>query len=381
MIPKEHYIGTIFNNYRIVGIERENDRNIEFAVINLSQPDGDKLVLKFQKHGNAMFELNVLPDGFEIDIKNYPNHPQRISKEERFKILSHQILNKLKSNNLLLESDVFRGLYVQNIEIFAHVFIDDYEKGTLSKTFLEDHPGIKVFCDDNFSAIIKELLNKGLIAERARNFYVFLLEEFKRFKQKWVNSGNYYPLNNNPLVKALALSIVNYMNDEELIKITMLSSYSSSIKENHIEDLYIVIQYIHTYASKEAQKIKIGDKNDPLNLATLKLDNILSALRIGCDYLSNISASDKYKNSHRLALSEFWKLKSFFLKNDQALNIENSFNELIAKHDNFISKPTKHNLYLELANYLLKSSQKEKASKYFYFAQQIRKDLEQHKTQ
>ena len=381
MIPKEHYIGTVFNNYRIVGIERENDRNIEFEVVKLSQPGSDNLVLKFQKDGNAMFELNVLPDGFEIDIKNYPNHPQRMSKEERFKILSRQILDKLKSENLLLESNIFKGLYLQNIEIFAYVFINDYEKGTLSKTFLEDQPGIKVFCDDNFCAVIKELLNRGLIAGKMRNFYVSLLEAINRFKQKWIKNENYHPLNFNPIVKALALSIVNYMNDEELMKITMLPSYSSSIKENHIEDLYTVIQYIHTYAAKEAQKIKIEDKNAPLGLSTFKLDNILSALRISCDYLSNISASNKFKNSHRLALSEFWKLKSYLLKNDQGLDIENSFDELLAKHDNFIPKPTKHNWYLELANYFLKSNQKGKATRYFYFAQQIRKELEQNKNQ
>lgn len=207
------------------------------------------------------------------------------------------------------------------------------------------------------------------------------MDEINRFKEKWIKTGNYYPLNHNPIIKALAISVVNYMNDEELIKITMLSSYSSSIKEKHIQDLYTVIQYIHTYAAKESQKIKIEDKNDPLGLSTFKLDNILSALRISCDYLSNISASTKYKNSQLLAHSEFWKLKSYLLKNDQRLNIENSFDELLVKHGDFISKQTKHNWYLELANYFLKSNKKETATKFFYIVQQIRKDVEQNKNQ
>ena len=381
-MDRENFVGVVLSmtmegeepvDYVLDTFMGEGNTGIVFGIAPLSDPKTKKWVLKFYKP-DARFEMSVLHHSFRIAENLYPNHPLLMAPDVRMRRLTEEMLGRIESDGSLFRLGVFRDMLHIAIEILGHQFQERFRAGTLPSDWLNELDGpLSLMIDDGLVLEIESYLDEERFVDDAQSFFENCLEDIRTAIANAKQEGYFHPFSRNRLFKLLGLNLENFINWDELMKITDSEGFRAALSSNEVEDFSEVVSILHYRASAKKEELDTSSE-DNRSMARAEYEEIFEAAIAAARYLDAVAIKYHSDQPHFSAYAKNWHALSLLLekRKDEAIGLLQDVLTLSITED---SKPERHNALIELAR-VLADSEPERARAYEREALEIRTAIE-----
>jgi hypothetical protein len=369
MMDRTNFVGTIIpftleegekkgktQEYLINQFMGEGAESVVFGIAPLDDPTNNKWVIKLHKTTPAM-EMDTLHYSLRVHEGLYPNHPLRMSPQDRMRKLTGEIMRRMRTERVTFRVEAYSDLLEQTLIVLAQQFADKYEAGTLQNDFLKS-PILRESIDDSLLYRIQEVLDEDQIEPRYRDFFGFVAEQMERQLPSLEASGEILPLSKNPLYGLLGFHLAGFISDKELFAIASDAEFRSVLKPFHLDNFFQLIAMLFYTAS--------GHARNPSALRTAAIS--------ACDLLEYVAGLYGQLNRHSIGLSKFWKAKICLLEQKDPDAVSVGLEAALPFLDEPGSLPDRHDVLIELVS-LYETSKPDRALEYIDEAQQIEERL------
>ncbi len=296
MMPREHLVGTIHGSgpEAIVLTEflGEGAVGVVYATGNVADLSPTGLVVKFFKP-QPFLEMETLHYSLSIHAA-YPNHPLRVTAQERLRSLSAEMIVKMKRERTVFATSVYHDILDVTLTVLATELPTG---GDLDTTCLDAVRSITGFVDDALLYHIREKLEEEVIGDEFVPFFERLAEIIPSTISRWKATGRYHPNWENALVRVLGLHLEDFINTAELQHIACSKEFEAFAADSRLDELFDVGATLHFRARGLA---KDEDKHATKAMgASLALWN----------FLEFVASLPRWSSNHYIGLARLWRAR------------------------------------------------------------------------
>ena len=225
---RENLVGTIINfimegealpeELLLVEFMGEGAEGVVYAIARPDDPSKSDRVLKFRKN-TPMFEMETLHYSLRLCEDLYPDHPLRMSAEQRLEMLKTEMLAKVDHGHLIFRIALYQGLFEETLAVLLSTCSETFAQKQPLGPLLDRSPA-RNWLDDNFLEYLSGLLDDDRIVEQHRPLFEQLRDDIQSAIVRWQSEVGYSPLSRNPFVNLLGLYAEGFISLDELLFIS-----------------------------------------------------------------------------------------------------------------------------------------------------------------
>jgi hypothetical protein len=293
-VNRENLVGTI-QRFQVVGHAKDDTASewqetllVEFlgegvrgVVFGTGSPaDGSRsgLCVKFYKP-QPWLEMEMLHHSFRVHERLFPDHPLRMSPEERLRRMTAEMIVRIDSGRLIYRVRTYKKLFETTLIVLATQFHDKFKEGTLTATVLWEDATTRLFIDDNLLDQVQDLLDEDRTGDEYRDFFGVIAGLLPAAIGQMKQRGVYRPIATNPIASLGGLYLEDFINYEETMHIASSASFKERLQASHLWDSlqFAAIFYARASAMADAATEE-GDKVNVRNRARFEQIRVAMAL-------------------------------------------------------------------------------------------------------
>ncbi len=278
-----HFVGAIISlrdghneprDWVLLKFLGEGKSGIVYQMAPVSNPSTEMRVVKFPS-SDVRFQMTVLHNSFRLAEEMFPEHPQRLTSEERLRRLTDEMLLRIESSGAAFRVKAYRNLLRAAVLALVAHFYEQFRLGTLPASFLDRDDAVTPLIDENLVCQIEFKLDEELPNE-IRCFLECCVEDVKRRIDALKTTDSYHPLLQNRFVKLLGLHLEGFLNWGELLIITNSDRFRKECISSEILNFKDAIPFLYYRASEEKQSLEAAREKGESGASSEVVDMILA---------------------------------------------------------------------------------------------------------
>jgi hypothetical protein len=352
MMPREHLVGTIIKfksdeggeeEFVLIEFAGEGADKVVFATAHVKDLSPTGHVIRIWKP-SPFLEMDTLHYSLRIH-EAYPNHPLRMSPEERMRRLTSEMIRRIQTEHLIFRVDAYRDILDSTLIVIARECNQRFSTGALTDNFLDESPAIKEVVDECFLHHVSELLESDQIAEEYRELFEFVAARTRPTIERWKATLDYHPFSENPLFNLLGLFLEDFINEGELFAIVNSDVFTGMVKSADLKGLFELIATLHFCTASKFNGERRTEESKQKARAGLQ------ATLAACNLLEYCANRPDWRDRHLLGLAKLWKARTCYLSGETSEKTQGFLEAALQDLTEPRSLPDRHDALIELLNF------------------------------
>jgi hypothetical protein len=338
MMPRKHLVGTIYGSgpEAVVLIEflGEGAVAVVYETGRIADLSPTGFVLKFVKP-QPFLDMETLHYSLSIHDA-YPNHPLRMTPQERMRNLSAEMIAKMKRERTVFATSAYRDILGVTLTVLA---TELPTAGDLDETRLDDVRSVAGFVDDALLHHIQVRLEEEEIVDGYVPFFERLVEIIPRTISRWKAAGRYHPIWENAFVRLLGFNLEDFINTAELRHIATTKEFVAFSAESRLDELFDLGTTLHFRAEGQARNAK-----EDARLAGKASQALWS-------FLEFIASLPHWSSKHYVGLARLWRARGLSVESGRTPTVKALIESALEKLTDDCSLGDRHDALIDLLEY------------------------------
>ncbi|WP_037604897.1 RIO2 family protein [Streptacidiphilus rugosus] len=279
---REHLVGAVTSGLRLGSFDEdveapgaqewvltaflgEGAEGVAYLAVPLADPAAQPVVLKLFRD-LPMFVMETLHHSLRVHEELYPDHPLRMSSDERLVLLTGEMLAEVDTPRLRvplrLHAELRRRVVVMLALACGAAFLAQEPIGPVLAS-----SGLDAVVDESIADHIEDQLDDELFVEDARPLLTYIVAGLRESAARPAAS-----LFGNPLAVLLGLYAEDFISREELEHIAGTADFADRLRPQHSTAMLHLIRLFHAYLAQQldddAPWSEVSGR-DPLDVAAV----------------------------------------------------------------------------------------------------------------
>jgi len=263
-IRREDLVGTIIDftdtPKLITEYTGEGSNTVVYSIAPVDDPDKANTVIRLSKPW-PVFEMDTLHYHFKVHEELFPDHPLRMTPEERMAKLANEMIGWCSESNAILRSSLHKEIVDACIQYISSKTVFDNTDWKSAASEMLRKGTVLHMLDDFFIYRTKELIDEDSVEPGFEDWVLHLIKHLENHISNLKVTGSYRPASRNMLWQIFCFYNSGYINESELSEIAKDTRIKDKVDETLLQQMIDLIQTLKSRA-KMAKESKDGPDRD-----------------------------------------------------------------------------------------------------------------------